>query len=125
MLYPAVEGAVFAAGLDPYMGVLHAEGYDRPALTFDLIEPFRPWADELLVDLCHEAALDIRHFEPRDGGWWVGKAAKAVLIPRFNDFLMAEREADGITRSVRNHIYDYAGQLADHIRAWHTAFRKS
>lgn len=125
MLYPAVEGAVFAAGLDPYMGLLHAEDYDRPALTFDLIEPFRPWADELLLDLCHEAALDIRHFEPRDGGWWVGKAAKAVLIPRFNDFLLTEREADGATCSVRNHIYAYAGQLADHIREWHTTFRKS
>ncbi|MCB0530252.1 MAG: CRISPR-associated endonuclease Cas1, partial [Saprospiraceae bacterium] len=40
MLYPAVEHAVFAAGLDPYMGILHAEEYDRPALAYDLIEPF-------------------------------------------------------------------------------------
>jgi len=119
MLYPVVEGAVFAAGLDPYMGVLHAEEYDRPALTYDMIEPFRPWVDALLLDLCREDALDLRHFEPRDGGWWVGKAAKAVLIPRFNDFLLGERTEDGERRSVRNHIHAYAGALAELLRAWY------
>lgn len=120
MLYPVVEGAVFAAGLDPYQGILHAEEYDRPALTFDLIEPFRPWADALLLQICHEDVLDLRHFEPRDGGWWVGKQAKAVLIPRFNDFLLSERKADGETRSVRNHIYAFAGALADLLREWYS-----
>lgn len=119
MLYPVVENAVFAAGLDPYMGMLHAEEYDRPALAFDLIEPFRPWVDALVAALCREDALDITQFEPRDGGWWVGKTAKAVLIPRFNDFLETELAADGETRAVRNHIHAFAGALADDIRAWY------
>jgi CRISPR-associated protein Cas1 len=121
MLYPVVEQAVFAAGLDPYMGVLHAEEYDRPALTFDLIEPFRPWVDALLLRLCHENALSPQHFEPRDGGWWVGKAGKAVLIPRFNDFLLEERSEEGERRSVRNHIHAFAGSLAELLRDWYKA----
>ena len=125
MLYPAVESAIFAAGLDPYMGALHVEEYDRPALAFDCIEPFRPWVDELLMDLCHEGVLDARHFEPRDGGWWAGKAAKAVLIPRFNDFLLGERASDGTRTTVRNHLFAFAGALADEIRDWYETRKKN
>jgi len=121
MLYPVVEGAVFAAGLDPYMGMLHAEEYDRPALAFDLIEPFRPWVDALLLDLCHSGKLDIRDFEPKDGGWWVGKPAKAVIIPAFNDFIKMERIVAGDNRSVKNHIHAFAAQLATDIKTWYDA----
>lgn len=120
MMYPAVEAAIFAAGLDPYMGILHAEEYDRPALAFDLIEPFRPWVDALLLDLCREGALEVRQFEPRDGGWWAGKAARAVLIPRFNDFMLAERTDEaGLSATVRNHVMAFAGTLTDDIRTWY------
>ena len=48
MLYNTVESGIFAAGLDPYLGMFHADAYNAPTLTYDLIEPFRPWVDELL-----------------------------------------------------------------------------
>jgi CRISP-associated protein Cas1 len=41
MLYSTVETAAYTAGLDPSIGILHTEGYKRPALVFDAIEPFR------------------------------------------------------------------------------------
>ncbi len=110
MLYPVVEGAVFAAGLDPYMGVLHAEEYDRPALTFDLIEPFRPWVDALLLEMCRENALDLRHFEPRDGGWWVGKAAKATLM------VDGKKVASGDTARQQHSREDFHLRTADSQR---------
>lgn len=121
MLYPAVEAAIFAVGLDPYMGVLHAEEYDRPALAFDLIEPFRPWVDALLLDLCRGGRLDTRQFKPRDGGWWVGREARLVLIPAFNDFLLSERAAaEGEPAgAVRNHLMAFAGSLTDDIENWY------
>jgi CRISPR-associated protein Cas1 len=125
MLYAIVEQAVLSVGLDPYMAVLHAEEYDRPALVFDLIEPFRPWADALLVDLCNTGTLNQAHFEPREGGWWVGKAGKSVLIPRFNDWLQTlKTDEKGERRTVKNHVYALAGQLANTIREWNE-IRKS
>ena len=45
MLYGIVETAIFSVGLDPYLGFLHADQYDKPTLSFDMIEPFRPWID--------------------------------------------------------------------------------
>lgn len=121
MLYPAVEAAIFAVGLDPYMGVLHAEEYDRPALAFDLIEPFRPWVDGLLLDLCQSGRLDTRQFDLRDGGFLAGQAARQILIPAFNDFLLSERAAaEGEpSTTVRNHLMAFAGSLTDDIENWY------
>lgn len=118
MLYPVVELAIFDACLDPYIGVLHADEYDRPALTFDCIEPFRAWADELLVALCKEGKLDIYCFDNKNEGWWLNKKGKAQLIPAFNTFLSTKRNDQGRTETVRNHIYIFAGQLAKKIMHW-------
>lgn len=117
MLYQVVENAVFAAGLDPYIGVLHAEEYARPALVFDLIEPFRPWVDALLMEACGSADFKPVYFENRDGGWWAGKEGKAWLIPRFNTFLEEKIELNGALKSRKNHIYADAGALAKRILA--------
>lgn len=37
--------------MDPYIGILHADLYDKPALTFDLIEPFRYVVEETVIKL--------------------------------------------------------------------------
>lgn len=116
MLYQILESAVFAAGLDPYIGVLHAEEYARPALVFDLIEPFRPWVDELLMAAFRAPACSMSHFEPKDGGWWISKTGKAWLIPMMNGFIEEKITLDGSLKSRKNHIYGYVGQLAKEIQ---------
>ncbi len=51
ILYGIVESCLLQVGLDPYMGILHANRHQQPALAFDHIEPFRPWADEVVLGL--------------------------------------------------------------------------
>ncbi len=50
MLYAVLEGALFAAGFDPHLSILHADEYNKAVLAFDLIEAFRPWIDRLLIE---------------------------------------------------------------------------
>lgn len=116
MLYQVIESAVFAAGLDPYIGILHAEQYARPALVFDMIEPFRPWVDEMLVTACNQGTLEAHFFEVKDAGYWIAKAGKAWIIPAFNGFLEEKITLDKTMKSRKNHIYAYAGALAAQIR---------
>ena len=52
MTYTHVESAILATGLDPMCSILHVENYKRPTLVFDLIEPFRPLVDGMLISLC-------------------------------------------------------------------------
>jgi CRISPR-associated protein Cas1 len=61
--------ALTAAGLDPFVGFLHAERPNRPALALDLMEEFRPWlADRLAVTLINRRQIGPEHFREREGG---------------------------------------------------------
>jgi CRISPR-associated protein Cas1 len=61
--------ALTAAGLDPFVGFLHAERANRPALALDLMEEFRPWlADRLAVTLINRQQIQPGHFTTREGG---------------------------------------------------------
>lgn len=117
MLYSVVEGALFSAGLDPHLGILHVDEYDKPTLTFDLIEPFRPWIDRLLIQLCFEGKVKESFFARNQYGIFFNKEGKALIIPEFNNFLRSKRTYLGQESTVRNHIFFMAGRLAQRIRA--------
>jgi CRISPR-associated protein Cas1 len=61
--------ALTSIGLDPFVGFLHAERPNRPALALDLMEEFRPWiADRLAVTLINRKQIGPEHFRQREGG---------------------------------------------------------
>jgi CRISPR-associated protein Cas1 len=61
--------ALTSAGLDPFVGFLHADRPNRPSLALDLMEEFRPWlADRLAVTLINRQQLAPNHFKEREGG---------------------------------------------------------
>ncbi|MEM6698810.1 MAG: CRISPR-associated endonuclease Cas1 [Bacteroidota bacterium] len=118
MLYSVVEGGIFAAGLDPYLGILHADEYKKPTLAFDLIEVFRPWIDQLLIQECTHLKIEKNFFTKNQHGLYLNKTGKAYIIPLFNDFLRSERKFQQRESSVKNHIHFIAGQLAQRIRTY-------
>ncbi len=61
--------ALTTAGLDPYVGWLHATRAGRPACALDLMEEFRPClAERLVLTLINRRQIDPRHFREREGG---------------------------------------------------------
>jgi CRISPR-associated protein Cas1 len=116
MLYTVVETGLFAAGLDPHLGLLHADEYNKPVLAFDFIEPFRPWADRLLIEQFTAAKVPVAYFAKIPGGLALAKPGKAFFIPLFNSWLRTERTWGGKRASVRNHIYQLAGRYAKKLR---------
>lgn len=87
ILYAKVEKACIIAGLDPYAGFLHVDNYNKKSLVFDLIEQYRPWADEVIIKLFASRKVRPDMFEAVPGGMALGKEGKAVLIPSLNAFL--------------------------------------
>ena len=116
MLYTVVEGGLFAAGLDPHLGILHADEYNKPTLAYDLIEPFRPWVDRLLIEQCVEKKLQSSFLTKNQFGLFLNKEGKAFIIPLFNDFLRSKRNFLNQESTVKNHIYHLANLLAQRIR---------
>ncbi len=115
MLYAVVETALFAAGLDPYLGIFHADQYDKPTLSYDLIEPFRPWADRLVFDLCLNDEWPADAFETTGEAVRLAKAGKRLLIPRFNGCMAEKADFDQHRAPRRTLIYQFAGSLAQQL----------
>ncbi len=86
ILYGHIESALIKAGLDPFIGFFHRDEYNRPVLTYDVIEPFRPWADWVVFHLAINEIMDDSHFENDKGNYWLFGDAKRYLIQHFTDF---------------------------------------
>ncbi|MCD4675184.1 MAG: CRISPR-associated endonuclease Cas1 [Desulfobacula sp.] len=112
ILYSRVEGAILSIGLDPYLGLLHADEYARPTLAFDMIEPFRPWAEELVMNACMDSTLIPSFFDSKNKGWFLNKAGKRIFIPRFNENMEQRCTFNGRTKLRKNHLLAFAGELA-------------
>ena len=87
ILYSKVEKACIIAGLDPYVGIIHTDHYNKKSLVFDLIENFRIWADETIIKIFAGRDVKQEHFDKLENGFTLNKEGKALLISAFNSFL--------------------------------------
>ena len=87
MLYGIVERACLLSGLDPYIGFIHTDHYNKPSLVFDLIEQYRIWADETVIGLFSARKIKQGQFDKLSNGLTLNKEGKAVLIEAFTDYL--------------------------------------
>ncbi|MGB0931882.1 MAG: CRISPR-associated endonuclease Cas1 [Chitinophagales bacterium] len=102
MLYSMVELALMKAGIDPYMGILHADEHQKTTMVFDMIEIYRHWAEQVAIDLCRKNKLPKDAFaESEDKGVWLESAGKAVVIPTFLNFM---QQKIGYKKQVRKRI---------------------
>lgn len=112
ILYTTTESALFAAGLDPYLGVLHTDGYDSASLSFDLIEPFRPWADRFLLEKMLRGEFEDAYFDKKqNNSFWLNKVGKKWLIPAFNEYMEGVEPFLNMRKKRTATIYEYAGML--------------
>lgn len=84
VLYSLVEKACIIAGLDPYIGFLHTDNYNKKSLVFDLIEMFRIFAEETVTFLFTGRKVKVEYFDKLKGGYTLNKEGKAVLIEAMN-----------------------------------------
>lgn len=87
VLYSKVEKACIIAGLDPYVGFIHTDHYNKKSLIFDLIENYRIWADEVVVNLFASRKVKVEHFDKIPNGLTLNKEGKVVLLTDFNSFM--------------------------------------
>lgn len=64
LLTRVAENAVRAVGLDPYVGFLHADDYNRASLALDLVEEFRVIVDGLILYHCNRGLITPDDFRP-------------------------------------------------------------
>jgi len=96
--YEAVH-LLFAAGLDPCLGFLHAPEYNRESLACDCIEPLRPVVDRFVIKLFRTKTLRPDHFSDQQGACHLGKAGRGQFYAAWAQFVPLPR------RSIRRGIH--------------------
>lgn len=116
ILYSRVEKALILAGLDPYLGFLHRDGYNYKSLVYDFIEPYRIFAEEPVFRLFSGKKVRQDHVDELANGCRLNKAGKVLLIERFNQHLEEERiRYRGRNQSRGNIIQFEAHQMANEL----------
>ena len=87
VLYGVVERACILAGLDPYVGFIHTDHYNKPSLVYDLIENYRIWADETVVGLFSARKVKQSLFDILKNGLTLNKEGKNILLENYMRFL--------------------------------------
>jgi CRISPR-associated protein Cas1 len=87
VLYSLVERACVCAGLNPYVGFLHVDNYNKKSLVFDLIEPFRILSERATVLLFTGRRVQKDWFEAVPGGVALAAPGRAAFIAHFNERL--------------------------------------
>lgn len=113
LLYGKIEGALIKAGIDPYVGVMHRDDYNRPVLVYDIIELYRVWVDYVVCSLLMQQVITDEYYSVRDdGSYWLEALGRRVLIQSLNDYLDEVITLKGVSRSRLNQISLYAQSLA-------------
>lgn len=79
LLYARAVEAALASGLDPSIGYLHEPAHGRAALACDLMEPLRPAADRIVLEMFRSRVLRLDHFHREQGACLLGKAGRRAF----------------------------------------------
>lgn len=117
ILYGRIEGALIKAGVDPYIGVLHRDDYNRPVLVYDIIEMYRIWVDYVVYTLLAQNVISEEFYSVReDGSYWLEALGRRVLIQSLNDYMDEVITVKGVTRSRLTILSFYAQSLAQKFK---------
>lgn len=117
LLYSKIESALIKAGIDPYIGIMHRDDYNRPVLVYDIIEIYRVWIDYVVFSLLSQYVITDEHYSVRsDGSYWLETLGKRILIQSVNDFLDEVIDYKGVKRSRLTQISLYTQDFAQTLK---------
>ncbi|MCT4595718.1 MAG: CRISPR-associated endonuclease Cas1 [Anaeromicrobium sp.] len=115
IMYSNVERACIIAGLDPYIGIMHTDNYNRTALVFDLIELYRVYIEKIIFKLFSGKKIKKEFFDEVEGGYYLNKGGKELLIGAYNEEMEKKIKYKGRNIELQNIIQFDAHNIANRI----------
>lgn len=113
VLYGKIEKALIIAGLDPYVGILHTDGYNKKSFVFDFIEPYRHYIDRIVMKLFSRKKVRKSYFDKISGGLTLNDEGKKVLLTALNEYFQDKIRYKGRQIVIENTIQYDAHKLAN------------
>ncbi len=115
ILYSSVEKGCIVAGLDPYIGIMHTDNYNKKALVFDLVEMYRGYMDEIVFRLFSTKKVEDSLFDRVESGYYLNQDGKKVIISEYNKELEKKMRFRGRNIEFANIIQFDCHQIANRI----------
>lgn len=115
IMYSNVERACILAGLDPFIGIMHIDNYNRQAFVFDLIEMYRIYIDQIVFKLFSSKKIKKEYFDKVEGGLYLNKSGKEVLIGKYNEEMEKKITYKGRKIELQNIIQYDCHNIANRI----------
>ncbi|MDD3563196.1 MAG: CRISPR-associated endonuclease Cas1 [Candidatus Cloacimonetes bacterium] len=87
ILYSKTERALVIAGLDPYIGLLHSDNYNKKSFVFDFIEAYRTLADEPVFYIFTRGKCKPEYLEDIYKGVSLSTEGKKFFAPYILEYL--------------------------------------
>lgn len=87
ILYSLIDRSLILAGLDPQLGFLHTDNYNKRSLVFDMIEPFRVIAERSTTLFFTGRRVKKNFFREVPGGVELAPDGRAALVGNINQRL--------------------------------------
>jgi CRISP-associated protein Cas1 len=100
VLYGKVEKAIIIAGLDPFVGIMHTDNYNKKSFVFDMIENYRHYAVKTVFSMFSRKRVNKSFFDEIRGGYSLNKEGKKELLTELSEFFDKETLYDG--RKIKN-----------------------
>ncbi|AZO96389.1 CRISPR-associated endonuclease Cas1 [Halocella sp. SP3-1] len=113
VLHGKIEKALIIAGLDPYVGILHTDGYNKKSFVFDFIEPYRHYIDRIVMKLFSRKKVRKSYFDKISGGLTLNDEGKKVLLTALNEYFQDKIRYKGRQIVIENTIQYDAHKLAN------------
>lgn len=115
ILYSIVERACILAGLDPYVGFLHTDDYNKKSFVFDVIEQYRGHVDQTVLFLFTRKMMKDNCFDSVEGGYVLNDNGKKILMTTLNDHfdkqVMYKRKKTKLRNIIQSDCYCVANEL--------------
>ena len=102
LLFSVVKGVIDAEGLDPYIGFLHADRHGRASLALDLMEPYRPVFDSMVLSMFKLEVFDEKDFREVGNGVFLSKDGKVKVYSAFQKRLFVRTSVYPYGRAYKN-----------------------
>ncbi|HOV25391.1 MAG TPA: CRISPR-associated endonuclease Cas1 [Pseudobacteroides sp.] len=115
ILYSSVEKACIIAGLDPYIGIMHTDNYNKQALVFDLVEIYRVYMDEIVFRMFSTKKIQDTFFDKVETAYYLNKEGKKALITEYDEELKKKMKYRGRNIEFANIIQFDCHNIANRI----------
>ncbi len=95
VLYGKVEKACVIAGLDPFVGIMHTDNYNKKSLVFDLIENYRDYGLRVVFSMFSRKKVNQSFFEKIKGGMKLNRDGKKALLVELSEYFDKTTNYDG------------------------------